>query len=86
MDTVASRELRNHTADLLRRVAQGGSVIVTVNGSPAAMLSPVPDARRPFLTRAQSTALLTRYQADAGLTADLAELAGETTDELGPVG
>lgn len=85
MDTVASRELRNHTADLLNRVAKGDSLVVTVNGSPAAILSPVPDGRRPYLTRSQATELLTRHQSDAGLADVLAELAGETSDDLGPV-
>lgn len=85
MDTVASRELRNQTAGLLRRVADGDSVIITVNGSPAAVLSPVPGLRRPFLTKAQSIELLTQHQTDAGLSAELRELAGETTDDLGVI-
>lgn len=85
METVASRELRNHTAALLRKVAQGESLVVTVNGTAAAMLSPVISRRRQFLTKAESIALVFRHQADPGLALDLAELAGDTTDDLGPI-
>lgn len=85
MDTVASRDLRNHTADLLKRVAKGDSLIVTVNGTPAAVLTPVPDMRRPYMTKTQTIDLLTKHQADPGLTVVLNELAGETTDDLGPI-
>lgn len=36
MSTVASRDLRIHTADVLRRVADGGRVTIPVNGAPVA--------------------------------------------------
>ena len=41
MDSVSQREMRNSSADLLRRVAQGESVMVTNNGVPAAVIVPV---------------------------------------------
>ena len=85
MDQVASRDLRNHTADVLKRVAGGDSVTITVNGSPAAVLSPDASPRRPYLTRSECIDLLSRHRADPGMAADLAELAGETTDDLGPI-
>lgn len=85
MEIVASRELRNHTAELLRKVAAGDTLLVTVNGSPAAVLSPVPGPRRAYLHKAEAVDLLTRHPADFALSADLEELAGDTTDDLGPI-
>lgn len=85
MDTVASRDLRNHTASVLRQVAGGTSVIVTVNGKPVAEISPVRSSRSRFFSRADLATLITRHQADAGMATDLALLAGDTTDDLDPL-
>jgi prevent-host-death family protein len=38
MTTVASRDLRNHTDDVLRAVTDGSGVTVRVNGRPVAEL------------------------------------------------
>ena len=80
MSTVASRDLRNHTADVLRRVSAGEQVSVTVHGEIVAVLSPPPDRRQAHLTPHMVTRLA---QADAGLRDTLAELVGDTTDDLG---
>lgn len=85
MTTVASRELRNHTADVLRKVANGDPVTITVNGTPVAVISPIANARRPFFTKAESRELLTKHLSDPELRNDLADLAGDTTDDLGPI-
>ncbi|HEY8787597.1 MAG TPA: type II toxin-antitoxin system prevent-host-death family antitoxin [Actinopolymorphaceae bacterium] len=85
MSTVASRDLRNHTADVLRQVSGGTHVTVTVNGVPVAEISPVRSTRKPFLTKADLIELISRSQADPGLTDDLARLAGETTEDLDPL-
>ncbi|HEY0951211.1 type II toxin-antitoxin system prevent-host-death family antitoxin [Nocardioides sp.] len=85
MDAVASRDLRNHTADVLRRVGEGGVVAVTVRGEVVAELHPPGDARPRSWRRAELAAWLTSEQADAGLRADLRVLAGESTDDLGPL-
>lgn len=53
MSVVASRDLRNHTADVLRRVADGSRVTVTVNGTPVAEIGPVRSTRAPFFTRSE---------------------------------
>ncbi len=84
MNVVASRDLRNHTADVLRRVADGSRVTVTVNGTPVAEIGPVRSTRAPFFTRTELLEVVLAHQADPGLTADLANLAGETTDDLDP--
>jgi len=85
MTTVASRDLRNHTADVLRQVSQGEHVTVTVNGTPVAEIIPVRAMRRASLSKAELIALLAHHQADPGLRDDLAALAGETTDDLGAI-
>ena len=83
---VASRELRNNTADLLRRVSAGEQIVVTTRGKPVASLVPFESPSRQWLPRAELLRRLRRAQADPGLRDDLARLAGDTTDDLGPVG
>ncbi len=85
MTSVASRDLRNHTAEILRQVSDGNRVTITVNGRAVAELGPVRGLRPQFLARADLLALLTDHQADPGLTRDLDRLAGETTEDLGPL-
>lgn len=85
MSTVASRDLRNHTADVLRQVSGGTHVTITVNGLPVAEISPVRSARKQFLSRTDLIEIMTRHQADPGLREDLALLAGEATDDLDPI-
>jgi len=85
MSEVGSRELRNDTAGVLRRVRDGEDVTITVNGRPVAVLTPVRPQRRRWLSKAEVLARLPRAQADPGLRDDLAALAGETTDDLEPL-
>ena len=82
MTKVASRDLRNHTAEVLRQVSEGAHVTVTVNGTPVAEISPVRAMRRASMSKRDLIVLLARHQADPGLRDDLAALAGETTDDL----
>ncbi len=85
MDTVPSRELRNRTAEVLRKIEGGALLTVTVNGRPVAELTPVKSRRRPSMSRSELATLLRRSRADPGLRADLTALAGDTTDDLGPI-
>lgn len=82
MATIASRDLRNHTAAVLERVRAGESVVVTVHGEPVAEIGPPPSRRPRSLTKAELVRLMTTAAADRGLLDDLNELAGQTTDEL----
>ena len=84
-ETVASRDLRNDTAGVLRRVQSGERVTITQNGRPVAELVPLRPTRRSWIPRAELVARLRVAQADPGLRDDLARLAGDTTDDLGPV-
>jgi prevent-host-death family protein len=82
---IASRELRNSTADVLRRVEAGDEIVITTRGKPVAALVPLAQERRRWLPRAELAGRLKAAQADPGLRADLARLAGETTDDLDPI-
>jgi prevent-host-death family protein len=82
---IASRELRNSTADVLRRVEAGDEIVITTRGKPVAALVPLSPESRRWLPRAELVRRLRVAQADPGLRADLARLAGETTDDLGPL-
>lgn len=81
MTDVAARDLRNNTASVLRRVQDGEDVTITVHGRPVARVVPIVDERR-WMPAGELVEFLTRHQADPGLRADLADLAGETTDDL----
>jgi prevent-host-death family protein len=66
-------------------VQAGERVVITVSGRPVAQLVPLRRSRRVWLERAELIKRLEVAQADAGLRDDLAELPGDTTDDLGPV-
>lgn len=59
--------------------------MVTVNGKPVAQLVPLQETRRRWLPRSELARWLRVAQADPGLREDLAGLAGERTDQLGPI-
>lgn len=84
MTRIASRELRNDTAGVLRRAASGEPIEITVNGEAVARLAPLARERSPWTARADFVATLARIQADPGLTGDLAEL-DAAAEELGPI-
>ncbi|MGQ0844195.1 MAG: type II toxin-antitoxin system Phd/YefM family antitoxin [Sporichthyaceae bacterium] len=81
MGEVASRELRNDTRGVLRRVEGGEEVVITVDGRPVATLHAV-GARPRWLTRERFVADFVGRQADPGLREDLRRLAPDTTDDL----
>ena len=85
MSEIAARDLRNRTADVLRRVEAGEQVTITSRGRPVAELIPVRVVRRRPIARAELRRRLERSQADSGLRDDLAVLAGDTTDDLGSI-
>lgn len=87
MGSIASRDLRNHTADALRRVREGERVMVTVHGEPVAeLVPPSSPRRRPYLTRAELENVLRVVSADPGLRDDLRALGDESTDDLPDLG
>jgi prevent-host-death family protein len=85
MSEVALRELRNNAAGVLRRAQAGEQIVITTRGKPVASLKAVEQPRRRWLPRTELLQRLKVAQADAGLREDLARLAGETTEDLGPI-
>jgi len=83
MTDVASRELRNNTRALLDRVEAGESITITVDGRAVAVLLPT-DRRLRFMARDPFVRRVLSHRADAGLRAELRDLAPDTTDDLPP--
>jgi prevent-host-death family protein len=84
MERVASNDLSERIDGILERVEAGEDVLITVDGRAVARVTQV--SRKPrWVPRGAFLADLRRVQADAGLRADLDELAPDTTDDLGPL-
>jgi len=79
MSDVSARDLRNHTAEVLRRVEAGERLRVNVNRRPVAEL--VPLARSVWTTGPAMERVVREASADAGLLRDLAEVRRQTVDE-----
>lgn len=82
MTVVASRDLRNHTAEVLRRVAEGVEITVTVHGRPVALISPPRSQRPRTFSKAELLAHRDQSLADPGFLADLHWISAGTTDDL----
>lgn len=80
---IASRELRNDTAGLLRRVESGETIVITRRGKPVAELVPHrPEAGR-WLTPSEVVEIREMASADPTWAAELAEM--RAADQLGPI-
>jgi prevent-host-death family protein len=79
VDQVSVRELRNHTAEVLRRVEAGQRLQVTVDKRPVAELAPLPQ-RATWVSRDRVVAGL--LQADPGLRTELHDTLPDTVDRL----
>ena len=82
MSTVPARELRNHTAEVLRRVEAGEEIEVLRDNRPVAKI--IPFSRRPrWLPAAEIARELAQLGPDTtGLGDELRETLSETTDDL----
>ncbi len=78
MTDVSSRDLRNHTAEVLRRVEAGERIRISVNRRPVAELVPLDRPR--WASGAAIERILREDPADAGLLDDLAEVRGQVVD------
>jgi prevent-host-death family protein len=76
---VSVRELRNHTADVLRRVEAGERLRVTVDRRPVAELAPLP-SRDVWIPRERVLRAMT--QADSGLHRELADALPDAVDDV----
>jgi prevent-host-death family protein len=79
MSNVSSRDLRNHTADLLRRVESGERLRINVNRRPVAEL--VPLGRPQWTSGASMERVLREAPADPGLLDDLVAIREQTVPE-----
>jgi prevent-host-death family protein len=78
MSDVSSRDLRNHTAEVLRRVEAGERIRISVNRRPVAELVPLDRPR--WASGAAVERILREDSADAGLLDDIAALRGQVVD------
>jgi prevent-host-death family protein len=78
MTEISSRDLRNHTAEVLRRVEAGERLRVSVNRRPVAQL--VPLDRPEWISGAAMERILREAPADRGLLADLAPIREQRID------
>jgi prevent-host-death family protein len=85
MPELPSRELRNDTAGVLRRVEAGEVLTITVKGKPVAQLAALAPSRRRWLSRVELSQRLPRAQANPGLCSDPAGLVGDITEGIGPL-
>jgi prevent-host-death family protein len=80
---VASRELRNDTAGLLRRVEAGERIVITRRGKPVADLVPHLTVEKPRgLTLEDVLKIRAITAEDPTFAADMEWIGGGTTDEL----
>ena len=77
-DDVSSRELRNRTAEVLRRVEAGERVRITVNRRPVAELGPL--GRPVWVSGAAITRILRESPADEALLDELAAVRGQVAE------
>lgn len=75
------RELRNRTSQVIDAVRAGERVTLTVHGEPIADIVPH-GLRTRWLSGEHVRRQLAERAADPGLSEDLAELAGQTLDDL----
>jgi prevent-host-death family protein len=82
MSAIPARELRNHTADVLRRVEAGEEIEVLSGNRPVARIIPF-SRRRKWLPATEIGLELARLGPDTtGLAEELRATLTETTDDL----
>jgi prevent-host-death family protein len=84
MAAIPARDLRNRTAEVLRRVEAGEEIEVLKDNRPVAKLVPL-SWRRRWLPASEVIRELSRLGPDTtGLGAELREALTETTDDVSP--
>ncbi|WP_433663499.1 type II toxin-antitoxin system Phd/YefM family antitoxin [Nocardia sp. CA-128927] len=82
MTALPARDLRNHTAEILRRVEAGEEIEILKDNRPVAKIIPLP-RRRQWIPASEIVKELTRLGPDTtGLREELRETLSQTTDEL----
>lgn len=70
---------------MLRRVEAGERVVITVRGKPVADLVPHRAEAPRWLAPEEVVEIASAHAADPGLRDDLERLAGDSTEDLGPI-
>lgn len=78
---IPQRDLRNNVSAVLRDVQAGHAVRVTVRGRPVAELVPT-SAKKAYLSPTEVRRIAQDAPLDQGFSADVADVAGATIDEL----
>ncbi|GAA5075073.1 MULTISPECIES: type II toxin-antitoxin system Phd/YefM family antitoxin [Nocardia] len=82
MTALPARDLRNHTAEILRRVEAGEEIEILKDNRPVAKIIPLP-RRRQWIPASEIVKELVRLGPDStGLSEELRETLTETTDDL----
>ncbi|MGY1899447.1 type II toxin-antitoxin system Phd/YefM family antitoxin [Nocardia gipuzkoensis] len=82
MTALPARELRNHTAEVLRRVEAGEEIEILEDNRPVAKIIPLP-RRRQWVPASEVLRELVRLGPDTtGLREELRETLTDTTDDL----
>jgi prevent-host-death family protein len=82
MSAIPARDLRNHTAEILRRVEAGEEIEVFRDNRPVAKIVPLPWRRR-WLPASEIVRELASLGADGtGLAEELRKTLTDTTDDL----
>jgi prevent-host-death family protein len=82
MTAIPARDLRNHTAEVLRRVEAGEEIEVLRDNRPVAKIIPL-SRRRRWLPAAEIVQELARLGPDTtGLAEELGTILTETTEDL----
>jgi prevent-host-death family protein len=82
MKTIAQRELRNRSGEILRQAEAGEQFTVTVEGRPVAQL--VPLQKRQWVPKAEYLRALGTGAVDSGFLEDVAPLGGRMEDLQDP--
>jgi len=78
MKTIAQRELRNQSGEILRQAEAGERFAVTVDGRPVAEIGPY--RKRQWVAKAEVLTLLRSQPSDPTFFEDLRELGGTVGD------
>lgn len=79
---IPSRDLRNHTAEVLRRVEAGEEIEILHNNRPVAKLIPL-HARRQWIPATEILARISALGPDrTGMRDELRDILTDTTDDL----
>jgi prevent-host-death family protein len=78
MKTIAQRELRNHSGEILRQAEGGHQFTITVDGRPVAVLGPY--QKRQWVPKAEILKVLRSQPPDPAFFDDLREMGGTLED------